>query len=87
MRKEFELDKEDFDFLIDACKPVPYMIFGGHEPASPQENANRAWQHLGSKLGFVWDTVLPVQGKSQNFFTAEEKLTCKEITEMVDREG
>jgi len=71
LRKEFELSEKDHEFLLDACKPVPYMVIGGHLPSSPQENANRAWECLGNKLGFKHLTVKPVPGKSSHFFTAE----------------
>jgi len=71
MRKEFELSDEDYAYLIAACQPVPYMIIGGVEPASPQENANRAWQVIGSRMGFKSMTVQPVSGKGSKFFTAE----------------
>lgn len=44
MRKEFKLTAKQYKSLIDACKAVPYMVFGGVEPTSPQENANSAWE-------------------------------------------
>lgn len=72
MRREYEITQEQLDALIEAAKPVPYMIMGGQQPASPQENANRAWEKLGREVGFKHMTVLPVRGKSQRFFTAEE---------------
>ena len=73
MRKEFEMTEEQLAALLDACKPVPYFAVGGSygEPSSPQENANRAWEQLGSELGFKHMTVEPVPGKGQRFFTAE----------------
>lgn len=70
-RKEFELTQEQYDKLMDAMKPVPYMIVGGHAPRSQQENANDAWKALGKELGFNFMTVRPVHGKSDRFFTAE----------------
>jgi predicted TIM-barrel fold metal-dependent hydrolase len=79
MRKEYELNKEQLDGLMEASKPVPYMVFGGHEPSSPRENANRAWARLGNEMGFKYMTVQPVKGKSVSFFTAEESekvLSC-----------
>ena len=80
MRREFELTKDQLSELVEACKPVPYMIFGGREPASPQENANRAWEKIGSELGFRHMTVQPMRGKSVSFFTAEEIKIEGEIT-------
>jgi hypothetical protein len=71
MRKEFELTQEQFDELMAASQPVPYIVVGGHPPMSPQESANRAWKKLGEELGFEYMTVQPVPGKSTHFFTAE----------------
>ena len=71
MRKEFELTDEELGRLLDADKPVPYLIFGGLPPSSPQEKANSAWQSLAEKHGFQWDTVQPIAGKDDKFFTAE----------------
>lgn len=70
--KEYKMTSEQYDKLIAACKPVPYLIIGGVEPRSPQENANRAWKALGEEMGFDHMTVRPVSGKSVKYFTAEE---------------
>lgn len=69
--KEFELTDEQLKTLKDACKPVPYMVFGGREPRSPQENANDAWRELGRELGFDYMSVRPIQGKNNKFFRAK----------------
>ena len=69
-RKEFEMTDDDLKSLLDACKPVPWMMVGTVPPMSPQENANRAWDALGDKMGFVGSTAKPVSGKSERFFTA-----------------
>ena len=79
MRKEFKLTQEQLDTLLDACKPVPYMLIlptlhlliGGIAPRSPQENANAAWAKLGLELGFDSMSVRPINGKGIEFFTAE----------------
>jgi hypothetical protein len=73
MRKEFELSQKDLDEILDAGKPVTYIVVGGHPPSSPQENANRAWKRMGEKYGFVWDTARPVTGKGRRFITAVEE--------------
>lgn len=72
MRKEFEMTESQLQTLLEACKPVPYMVFGGREPASPQENANRAWEALGREMGFDHMSVKPT-GKGTRFFTAEAR--------------
>jgi hypothetical protein len=69
MRKEYEMTAEQEAKLLEACKPVPYMVIGGMEPRSPQENANDAWCALGRELGFDGMSVEP-SSKGQRFFTA-----------------
>jgi len=71
MRKEFEMTEAQHTKLLDACEPVPYMVFGGMAPRSPQENANAAWRELGREMGFDGMTVEPIAGKGTRFFTAE----------------
>lgn len=64
------MSEEDLATIIEACKLVPYMIVGGMEPSTPQENANRAWATLGKKMGFDSTTVEPIERCSMHFFTA-----------------
>jgi hypothetical protein len=73
-RREFELSEAQHAKLMEAARPVPVMWIGG-PPSSVQENANHAWRRLADELGFVWDTVRPVPGKSDRFFTAETRET------------
>ncbi len=67
------MTEEQFKDILDACKPVPYIIIAGMEPASPQENANDAWRRLGEVLGFKYMSVRPLHLKGPRFFTAEPK--------------
>ena len=69
-RHDFEMTEADLETLFEAMKPVPYMVFGGHAPSSPQENANEAWKALGARMGFKHMTVRP-NGKGDRFFSAE----------------
>jgi hypothetical protein len=75
MRAEFKMTEQQFADLMDACKPTPAIWGSGGAQlvSTPQENANRAWQKLADELGFVWDTVSPVPGKGQLWFSAEER--------------
>ena len=66
-KKVFEMTQEDLNRLVAACRPVRYMIIGNYKPASPQENANRAWKALGQRMGFKWDTVTLLKEKDQGF--------------------
>jgi len=70
MRIDFEMTEEQLSTLLEASKPVPYLIIGGREPSSPQENANRAWKALGKEMGFHYMTVKPT-GQDVRFFSAE----------------
>lgn len=79
-RREYEMSEDDLKALLDACKPVPLIAIHTGMPASRQENANRAWQQLGHKMGFNYLTVQPVRGKDQRFFTAEPLTIAKEPT-------
>jgi hypothetical protein len=70
-RKQFVLTPEQIGNLIEASKPVPYLVMGGVAPTSPQENANAAWAILGEEMGFNHMTARPVRGKKwQSVFTA-----------------
>lgn len=71
-RREFEMSEADLKDLLDASKPVPYMVFGGVPPRSSRENAHDAWRHLGERMGFEWETVKPSRA-DQRFFTAIPK--------------
>ena len=64
-RHAYTLTSEQYDTLLAACRPVPYMVMGGMAPSSPQENANRAWQQLGRDMGFDWTTVQSGQTPKQ----------------------
>jgi predicted TIM-barrel fold metal-dependent hydrolase len=72
MRKQFVMTQEQLNAILDACKPVPYMVVGGMPPRSPQENANAAWARLGQEMGFEPMSVRPVAVAGMEVFTAEE---------------
>lgn len=71
--KEYEMTDEELQEILNASTPEP-MVFGGQEPPSPQENANRAWRRLGEKRGFDYNTVIP-SNKGKKFFRAEETVS------------
>lgn len=83
---EYEMTQADLDAILDACKPVPYMVMGGMAPRSPQENANAAWAALGEKMGFDYMTVRP-SSKGDRFFTATPSETGPQREARVQREA
>ena len=72
MSKLYEMTQADMDELLKSMQPVPYIIIGGFEPPSQQENANNAWKRLGEKMGFEHMSVKP-SNKGELFFTATPK--------------
>lgn len=80
------MSEADLAALLQACKPVPYIVVGGHAPSSPQENANRAWAELGKRMGFDAETVQPMENKSAMFFTAVPTENETQRAERVARE-
>ena len=73
MRKKYEMTDEQLSYLLEACKPVPYIAPQCGHIRTPQENANAAWKQLGEEMGFDYLTVRPILGKPQKFFTAVAK--------------
>jgi glucuronate isomerase len=86
-RTRYEMTQADLERILEACKPVPYMIVGGHAPSSPQENANRAWAELGARMGFDSTTVEPISGQGNRFFSAVPSENETQRTERLDREA
>lgn len=86
-RTEYEMTEQDLQDILEACKPVPYMVMGGMAPRSPQENANAAWAALGRKMGFDSMTVQPIHGKGNRFFTAIPSETDEVRAERLKREA
>ena len=71
MRQRYKMTTEQLNKILDACKPVPYMVIGGVAQRSPQENANDAWRALGDEMGFDWQSVEPdPEDADQRCFTA-----------------
>lgn len=85
-RTNYEMTQTDCDAILEACKPVPYMVVGGAAPASPQERANDAWAELGKRMGFDHMTVRPIDGKSMLFFSAVPNETESQRDERLSRE-
>ena len=68
-RHLYAMTKEEYARLVEASRPVPYMVFGGMEPESPRERAMRVWRDLAAKYHFE---VMTVQaGADPLHFTAE----------------
>ena len=89
-RINYEMTEENEKELLNTCKPTPVMRIGNYTGTTPQENANNAWKALGSKMGFDYMTVRPVNGKGTRYFTAvpsENETQRKERIEKEQREA
>lgn len=84
-RTQYEMTEADLEKILDACKPVPYMIIGGVVSFGPQENANLAWAELGQRMGFDHMTVRPTD-QGDRFFTAIPSETPELKAERLERE-
>jgi len=69
-RSNYEMSEDQLAKLIEACKPVPYIMVGGLPPTSTQENANNGWSNLGLQMGFDSTTVQPRRGFDTKHFSA-----------------
>lgn len=72
--KNYRLSDEDLEQLLNASKPVPYMVFGGHPPSSPYDNAMRVWDVLAEKYGVVRSTIDNAGTGDMHDFIAEPLL-------------
>jgi hypothetical protein len=72
-RKEFVMSDEQHARLMKACRPVPMIMLQCGPAPSAYDMAMIAWQELGAEMGFDWNTVEPVRGKDNKYFTAVEK--------------
>jgi|GEM_PF-1252875 len=86
-RVNYEMTEKDLNELLEVCRPTPVMKIGSYIPASPQENANRAWRALGEKMGFDSMTVQPIPGKGDRFFSAVPTETESQREERLKREA
>lgn len=85
-RIEYEMTEADLEKILDACKPTVCIKIGDYTGGSPQENANRAWEELGNRMGFDAMTVSPIHGKGVRFFTAVPNETPQQQFERELRE-
>lgn len=73
MRQQYRMTDDELEQVLNASKPVPYMVFGGREPSSPQENANNAWQGIADRVGCDKFTIGPAASGDIQEFSAEPK--------------
>ena len=75
--KEYELTQEEYDALMEASKPVTYMVVDGYEPSSPYENAMRVWDKVCARVRCRRDTI--TRGKDKMHFCASPDLDVQPV--------
>ena len=67
----YRLTDEEFNRLMEASKPVPYMVIGGVEPESPYDKAKRVWLDVASRVHCDIDSIGPANtGNNRDFMAA-----------------
>lgn len=67
----YHMTEDQMKLVLDASRPVPYLVIGGVPPRSPQENANSAWRAVAAEHGCKWDTIKPAGTGDERDFDAE----------------
>lgn len=85
-RINYEMTEADLEALYSAMQPVPMIMLNVGGGRSQQESANDAWAALGAKMGFDSETVQPIPGKGDRFFSAVPSETDLQRAERLTRE-
>jgi len=56
-RQDYRLSDADFSRLIEAGKPVAYLIANGSEPISPRDTIMRIWKEIADREGVDVDSI------------------------------
>lgn len=55
--KNYRLTHEELAEIIEASKPVPYMVIGGVEPQSPRDKVMAIWRRVAERVGCDVDSI------------------------------
>lgn len=56
-RRDYRLTHADHTRLIEASKPVMYLVANGSEPTSPRDAAMRIWREIADREGVDVDSI------------------------------
>lgn len=65
----YQLTDDEYNELLEASKPVPYMVFNGTVPEGPVEKSERIWRRIAERVGCDWRTI--GAGPTEKQFCAE----------------
>lgn len=67
------MTEAEHESLLQASRPVPYMIIGGVLPRSPYENAMVVWREVSRRVGCYADSI------EKSVKTPDDELTFSAI--------
>lgn len=74
MKQEYKMTEEELKAIYDIARDnTPVIYVGVWLGLDKQERANKLWQLMGDKYGFVWNSAEPSPGKSHHYFLATPK--------------
>ena len=85
----YRLDDEELLKLLMAMVYPKVVRLDGSPIYSDRERCNSVWRKVATKRGLAWETITPVQGMGNEYFTAEKKelkmrnCTVGELRQMV----
>ena len=68
--KTYRMTDDELNMLMNASKPVPYLVFGGIEPRSPRDNAMDVWRTVAARVGCDVDSIEPAETGDNHEFNA-----------------
>ena len=69
--QNYKLTDEELAELMEASKPVPYMVFGGIEPRSPRDNVMDVWRKVAARVNCEVDSIENAGTGDNHDFTAK----------------
>lgn len=66
----YRMTDEELSQLMEASKPVPYMVIGGYEPKPPSYNAMMVWEKIAARVGCDVHSIDAASTGDNHDFTA-----------------
>ena len=84
--QQYRLTDEELDEIMEASKPVLYMVVGGVGPRSPQEKVMDVWRKIAVRVNCDVESIGPADSGDYHDFKAEP-LTTEDASSSPERES